>query len=151
MADFFSLREVAERLPVPSPPTLSSCPNTTKKNVYLHPWHLDMSNAAKYGINGKWPSNVAIRTHLPSIIKNTYQSEREALEIKFPPEHHGKTIPLFSVQFVDGHAKSVMVHAIFALLDYCARPLLFHITENIGNKMFHRKDTLFCNRGDPSR
>ncbi|CAK8999282.1 Uncharacterized protein SCF082_LOCUS6127 [Durusdinium trenchii] len=134
MADFFSLREVAERLPVPSPPTLSSCPNTTKKNVYLHPWHLDMSNAAKYGINGKWPSNVAIRTHLPSIIKNTYQSEREALEIKFPPEHHGKTIPLFSVQFVDGHAKSVMVHAIFALLDYCARPLLFHITENIGNK-----------------
>ncbi|CAJ1380672.1 unnamed protein product [Effrenium voratum] len=84
MLAFLAQPQVAAELPAPPGPVLTMVPTTTRKNVYIHPWHLDMSDAAKYGLNGKWPSNVAIRTHLPSVIQAGYQSEKESLEIKFP-------------------------------------------------------------------
>ena len=123
MLDFFSVPAVAQRVASKAPQgpqVLTNVPVTTRKNVYIHPWHLDMSEEAKFGPGGKWPSTVAIRSHFPSIVQRGYESEREAIEIKFGQSLHssGKELPLFSVQFIDGHAKGVMILSIFALLDH---------------------------------
>lgn len=118
MLDFFSLPEVASRLPTPSGPVLTHSPVSTRKNFYVHPYDLDMTNSAKYGVNGKWPSTVAVRTHFPSLVHRNYESEKEALELKFKPESHGQKLELFSAGYIDGHCKGVMVQGVFALLDY---------------------------------
>lgn len=124
MLDFFSLTEVADALATrgPCPGVMNLVPVSTRKNVYVHPHHLSMNESAKYGAVGKFPSNVAIRAHFSSIVQRGYEAEREALEIKFPVElaGSGKQLPLFSVEYIDGHAKAVMVHAVFALLDHLA-------------------------------
>lgn len=123
MLDFFALPEVAESVSTKCPAgvsALNTVPVCSRKNIYLHPWHLDMSEDAKYGASGKWPSNVQIRAHFSSVVQQTYQGEREALDIKFPLDLHGsgKPLPMFSVQFTDGHCKAIMVLAIFALLEH---------------------------------
>lgn len=133
MADFFALPAVAQRVVSKgpqSPQLLTNVPVTTRKNVYVHPWHLDMSESAKYGLGGKYPSSVAIKAHFPSIVTKGLESEKEALEIKFAQDLYmtGKALPLFSVQYIDGHAKAIMVLAVFALLDFlvsCHNSCLF--------------------------
>ena len=121
MLDYFALPAVADCLASKgaAPPVLSCVPMVTRKNTYLHPYHLSMSESAKYGAVGKFPSNVQIRAHFSSVVQRTYESEREALEIKFPAEllGSGKTLPLFAVEYIDGHAKAVMIHAVFAMLE----------------------------------
>ena len=139
MLDFFTLPEVCARLSHYNHTVLKDVPVATRKNIYIHPWHLDMGESAKFGVNGKWPSNVAIRTHFPSVVDRGYESEKEALELKFGPESHGKPLDMFVAGYIDGHAKGVMVHAVFALLDYmvprlhedCAAiPQMFEISEH---------------------
>ncbi len=78
-----------------------------------------MSEDAKYGVSGKWPSNVQIRAHFSSVVQRGFEAEKEALEIKFPMDLHGSgnSLPMFSVQYIDGHCKAIMVLAVFALLD----------------------------------
>lgn len=127
MLDFLAVDKVAAKLPTPSGPILSRVPASTRKNVYLHPWHLSMSQGAKYGTNGKWPSTVAIRAHFPLIVGRGYESEREALEIKFEPGLEGKEIQLFQTGYIDGHAKGVMVQGVFALLDYLEPQLIVDV------------------------
>lgn len=124
MMDLFALPEIADLIGKEttgsSLQVLQRVPVTTRKGMYVHPWMLDMSETAKYGHNGKWPSNVAIRAHFPSIVQRGFETEREPLEIKFP-EHlfgTGQEIPRFSIQYIDGHAKAIMVLAIFALLEH---------------------------------
>lgn len=115
MAEIFCIPEVAKHIPAGLGPVLRSVPTTQRLNCYLHPWHLDLSEGAKYGATGKYPSMVQVRTHLPSIVWKTYQSEREALDIKFdmPP---GDDIEYFTVKFIDGHCKSVICQAVLALV-----------------------------------
>eukprot|EP00435_Cladocopium_sp_Y103_P029528 s1440_g7.t1 len=122
MLDIYALPEVAERVSKnfngSAPQVLQTVPVSTRKGIYVHPWMLDMSDSAKYGQGGKWPSNVAIRTHFPSVVQRGYETEREPLEIKFPEQLFGtgQEVPMFAIQFVDGHAKAVMVLSVFALL-----------------------------------
>ena len=85
------------------------------------------STHGKYGTNGKWPSTVAIRAHFPLIVGRGYESEREALEIKFEPGLEGKEIQLFQTGYIDGHAKGVMVQGVFALLDYLEPQLIVDV------------------------
>lgn len=120
MLDLFALEEIANVTSKASETALKTVPVVTRKGIYLNPWQLDMSEEAKYGVNGKWPSNVAVRTHFASVVQRGYESSREALEIKFPMELHGtgKDVPMFSVQFIDGHTKAIMVLAVFALLEH---------------------------------
>ena len=118
MLDFFALPGVGSRLSSKPGTVLTNVPVTTRKNVYLHPYHLSMDESAKYGQQGRWPSNVAIRTHFSSIVNRGYEAEKEALEVRFPVELYGQPLPMFSTEFIDGHAKSVMVQSVFALLDY---------------------------------
>lgn len=120
MLDLFALDEIAAVTAKASEQVLTAVPVVTRKGIYLNPWQLDMSEEAKFGAQGKWPSNVGIRTHFASIVQRGYESSREALEIKFPMDLHGtgKEAPLFSVQFIDGHTKAIMVLAVFALLEH---------------------------------
>ena len=104
MLDIYSLPEVADHVAKNfngSPPlVLQSVPVTARKGVYIHPWQLSMGEDAKYGQGGKWPSNVAIRCHFPSVVQRGYETERELLEIKFGEDlfGSGKDIPVFSIQ-----------------------------------------------------
>ena len=65
-------------------------------------------------------ANVGIRKHFASVVHRGYESDKEALEIKFPPNLHGSglEIPMFSTGFIDGHTKATMVLAVFALLEH---------------------------------
>ena len=119
--DFFAAAPVAERLMQQERGSvLSHVPVKSRQNVYLHPWHLSMDESAKYGAAGKWPSTVAIRTHFPSVVRRGFESEKEALEVKYPEELHGQEMTFFCSEYIDGHAKAVMIHGVFALLDYMA-------------------------------
>ena len=121
MLDFFASPQVAQRLMQRERANvLSHIPVKSRQNVYLHPWHLSMDETAKYGAAGKWPSTVAIRTHFPSVVRRGFESEKEALEVKYPEELYGKDMDCFCSQYIDGHAKAVMIHGVFALLDYLA-------------------------------
>eukprot|EP00435_Cladocopium_sp_Y103_P014288 s3355_g3.t1 len=123
MLDLFALPEVAEcvrrKFDTTAPQVLTHVPVASRSGIYVHPFHLDMGENAKYGENGKWPSSVAIRTHFPSVVQRGYETEREPLEIKFPEGLFGtgKEVPHFSVQYIDGHGKAIMILAVFALLE----------------------------------
>jgi len=121
MLDFWAEPEIAKRCSSKAPPHASIpayVPVTTRKNLYLHPYHFSVSETAKYGVVGRWPSNVQVRTHFSSIIMRGYEAEKEAIEVKYPKEFLGKEMQIFTTEFIDGHAKSVMVQGVFALLDY---------------------------------
>jgi len=115
MADIFSLEKVAHHVPLSLGPVLKTVPVSKRSNVFLHPWHLDLSEQAKYGMTGKYPSMCQIRAHLPSIVWRGYQQEREALEIKFDLAA-GVDFGYFNVKYIDGHCKGIMVQAILALV-----------------------------------
>ena len=136
MLDYFALPEVAKITAKHSGNTvLTHVPVTTRKGIYVHPWQLDLSEEAKFGVGGKWPSNVGVRSHFGSLVQRGYESDREALEIKFPQSLHGGggEIPMFSIQFIDGHTKSVMVLAIFALLEHMV-PWHLNLITNIADQ-----------------
>ena len=107
---------------------LKTVPVAKAHNVYVAPYMLDLSCEAKhpgsthffasvnlyylettcitcivrYGANGKWPSNSAVRSHFGSILVG-YESHRESLEIKFHKANPDQTLKNFSVGYVDGH------------------------------------------------
>ena len=121
MLDYWAEPEVAKRCSAKAPlgasvPAL--VPVTTRKNLYLHPFHFSMDESAKYGMQGRWPSNVQVRLHFSSIVMRGYESEKEAIEIKYHRSLMGKDLQIFTTEFIDGHTKSVMCQAVFALLSY---------------------------------
>lgn len=121
MLDYWAEPEIAKRCSAKAPPGVSVAslvPVTTRKNLYLHPFHFSMDESAKYGLQGRWPSNVQIRIHFSSVVMRGFESEKEAIEIKYPKSMLGKDIEIFKTEFIDGHTKSVMCQAVFALLDY---------------------------------
>ena len=118
MCDFWSepavAKQVAARAPVGAVvPTL--VPVATRRNMYLHPYHFSMEESAKYG---RWPSNVQVKLHFHSIVMRGYESEKEAIEVKFDQGLLGKDIPIFGTEFIDGHTKSLMCQLVFGLLDH---------------------------------
>lgn len=105
---------MAARAPVGAViPTL--VPVATRRNMYLHPYHFSMEESAKYG---RWPSNVQVKLHFHSIVMRGYESEKEAIEVKFDQGLLGKDIPIFGTEFIDGHTKSLMCQLVFGLLDH---------------------------------
>ena len=144
MCDFWSEPTVAQRVAQKAPcgatvPGL--VPVATRKNLYLHPYHFSMDEGAKYGQQGRWPSNVQVKIHFPSVVFRGYESEKEAIEIKYPRALHGKDIPIFSTEFIDGHTKSVMCQAVFALLDFLdlrSNLAIIWVSENDFKHMFSR-------------
>lgn len=120
MLDFFALPEVTSRVAARGSalPILTTCPVSSRKNVYMHPYMFSMDESAKFGADGKFPSNVQIRAHFGSVVTRGFESERESLEIKFPKSlREGQELPIFTTCFLDGHCKSVMIQAIFGIMD----------------------------------
>ena len=123
MLDLFALPEVAEcvrkKFDTSAPQVLTHVPVASRTGVYVNPFHLDMGEGAKFGQAGKWPSNVAIRAHFPSVVSRGFETERGPLEIKFPETlwGTGKEMPHWCVGYIDGHCKAIMVLSVFALLD----------------------------------
>ena len=111
MANIFSIPEVAKYLPQ-NGPVLKAVPTSDRQNVYLHPWQLSLAESAKAG---RYPSMHQTRLHLPSIVWKGYQASREALEIKFDVAA-GEQIGYFSVKYIDGHNKGLIVQAILAMV-----------------------------------
>lgn len=117
MAEIFSAAEIVKHIPSGLGPVLKTVPMTKRSSVFLHPWHLDLSEKAKYGETGKYPSMCQVKAHLPSVIWRGYQQEREALEIKFNIAP-GTEIGYFQVKYIDGHCKGIMVQAVLGLVVY---------------------------------
>ena len=115
MADIFSVPEIAKHIPAGLGPVLKTVPVTKRSSVFLHPWHLDLSEKAKYGETGKYPAMCQVKTHLPSVVWRGYQQEREALEIKFDMAPSSE-IGYFQVKYIDGHCKGIMCQAILGLV-----------------------------------
>ena len=115
MADIFSVPEIAKHIPAGLGPVLKTVPVTKRSSVFLHPWHLDLSEKAKYGETGKYPAMCQVKAHLPSVVWRGYQQEREALEIKFDMAPSSE-IGYFQVKYIDGHCKGIMCQAILGLV-----------------------------------
>lgn len=109
MAKYLSIPAVADKIPSVDGPLLKAVPPSSRKGFYLNPWMLDFSEHAKCG---KFPSNVALRLHLPSFLSRGYEGDREPLEVRFSEPD----LNLFSVKYVDGHTKGICIQIIFALL-----------------------------------
>lgn len=78
MLDFFALPEVTSRVAARGSalPILTTCPVSSRKNVYMHPYMFSMDESAKFGADGKFPSNVQIRAHFGSVVTRGFESER---------------------------------------------------------------------------
>ena len=115
MGRYCSVPQVAESIPRISGPKRADVPGGSCKGFYLNPWHLSFAENAKYG---RFPPNVQLRAHMGSFLSRGYETEREPLEVRFD---QGENTPIeyFTVKYVDGHTKGLIVQSIFALLDYC--------------------------------
>lgn len=116
MSKYLSTPGVADKIPSINGPVLKAVPPNSRKGFYLQPWHLNFSENAKCG---KFPSNVAMRLHLPSFLNRGFEGDREPLEVRFDQPD----LELFSVMYVDGHTKGVCIQAIFGLLAHCVQAL----------------------------
>lgn len=97
-------------------PVLQSVP-VASKEFYLSPWNFDFSEKAKYGEKGRFPTNLQYRAHFHSFLKHGYEASREPIDVRFL--EHADTIAPFSVQFVDGQNKLLIMLSILALVEKC--------------------------------
>lgn len=116
MADIFAIPEVAAKLPQSCGPVLKTVPASARSNAYLHPWHLSLCENAKAG---RFPTMHQTRLHMPSIVWKHYQAHREALEIKCDAPA-GDQIGHFTVRYIDGHNKGMMVQGLLAMVIHTA-------------------------------
>ena len=111
--------------------TLTVVPATSCKNVYVDPWAFDFSEHSKFGECGRFPSNHQFLAHYGSFLQRGLETHREAFDIKFPakkddPQAMFKVLP-FSVGFVDGQGKALIVQALLALLSVLVTGLVIYI------------------------
>lgn len=120
MSNFFNIPAIHKLLENDPRPVLHSVPSASKE-FYLSPWHFDFSEKAKYGDKGRFPTNLQYKAHFHSFLRSGYESSREAVDVRFPEAL--STIQPFTVQFVDGQNKLLIILSVFALLELCD-PLL---------------------------
>lgn len=117
MGEIFAHPSVAKHIEMQT--VIRCAPATTKKGFFLAPWHFDFSEHAKFGEVGRYPSNYQFKSHLPSFLDNGLETHRESIEVKFPgrPCDDADTCKIlpFSVGFVDGQNKVLIVQTILAL------------------------------------
>eukprot|EP00435_Cladocopium_sp_Y103_P022429 s1200_g5.t1 len=95
-------------------PILQSVP-VASKEFYLSPWNFDFSERSKYGEKGRWPTNLQYKAHFQSFLKSGYEASREPIDVRF--REHSDIIEPFSVQFVDGQNKLLIIQSILALME----------------------------------
>ena len=118
MVEFLAEENVAALVPKAGTngTALRSVPNNSRKGIFVSPWQLSLEEDAKWG---KWPSNYQIKSHFGSILDRGLESDREPIDIRFHTgaEPH-KDVALFSIGYVDGHARGLMSQLVFGLLMY---------------------------------
>lgn len=104
-------------------PILQSVP-VASKEFHLSPWSFDFSEKAKYGEKGRWPTNLQFKLHFHSFLFNGYEASREPIDVRFAAQ--GDTIEPFSVQFVNGQNKMLIIQSIMALIEQCDSWITWH-------------------------
>ena len=97
---------------------MHTVPTNTVKGMYVRLDRLSFAESAKYGEVGRWPSTHLFRQHFPSFLDNGYEGHREPLDVKFDlgGEHaHGEILP-FSIGYIDGQNKAIIMLSVMALL-----------------------------------
>ena len=87
------------------------------KEFHLSPWNFDFSERSKYGEKGRFPTNLQFKAHFQSFLRSGYEAHREPVDVRFPAG--ADVIEPFSVQFVDGQNKMLIIQTILALLEVC--------------------------------
>ena len=101
---------------------IRTIPGCSKKNFYLAPWHFDFSEQSKFGAVGRFPSNHQYKAHVQSFLNNGLEAHRECIEVKFANaaatdgSGEGIRVSPFSVGFVDGQNKVLIIQSILALI-----------------------------------
>ena len=120
MGNIFDLPCIAKHIEMQD--VTRSIPHGSKKGFYLAPWHFDFSESAKYGQLGRFPSNCQYKLHLPSFLEHGLESHRESIEVKFHMpvlssnvDANDFKIGPFSVGFVDGQNKALIIQSVLAL------------------------------------
>lgn len=100
--------------------TMVNIPMATVRGFYVDLASLSFAETAKYGETGRWPSTHQFKLHLPSFLDRGFESHREALEVKFEvpvePDQTMYTIQPFSIGYVDGQNKAIIMLSTLALL-----------------------------------
>ena len=100
--------------------TMVTIPMATVRGFYVDLASLSFAETAKYGETGRWPSTHQFKLHLPSFLDRGFESHREALEVKFEvpvePDQTMYTIQPFSIGYVDGQNKAIIMLSTLALL-----------------------------------
>ncbi|CAK9003396.1 Uncharacterized protein SCF082_LOCUS7739, partial [Durusdinium trenchii] len=100
---------------------LRSIPATNKQfNLAL--WHFNYSEQSKFGERGRFPTNLQYKAHFGSFLQNGYEPTREAVDVRFkenPLRGVGDddSIHPFSVLFIDGQNKLLIMQSTLALLE----------------------------------
>lgn len=106
---------------------LRSIPATNKQfNLAL--WHFNYSEQSKFGERGRFPTNLQYKAHFGSFLQNGYEPTREAVDVRFkenPLRGVGDddSIHPFSVLFIDGQNKLLIMQSTLALLE-CIEPCI---------------------------
>ena len=125
MERLFAMGCVGNHLPLTAA-VVDSVPMKSLKNFLMEPWQLSFSENAKYGATGRFPANHQFLAHLPSFLDRGFESHREAIDVKFTVEVSDKTvykIHPYSVGYVDGQNKALILHSILASISVLARSL----------------------------
>ncbi len=120
MSNIFNVSAIHKLVEDAAQPVLHSVPSASKE-FYLSPWHFDFSEKAKYGDKGRFPTNLQYKAHFHSFLRHGYEASREAVDVRFAETSFA--IQPFTVQFVDGQNKLLIILSIFALIELCD-PLL---------------------------
>lgn len=116
MSSTFNMKCVSKLVENHVQPILQSVP-VASKEFYLSPWNFDFSERSKYGENGRWPTNLQYKSHFHSFLKSGYEASREPIDVRF--REQADAIEPFSVQFVDGQKKMLIIQSILALMEVC--------------------------------
>lgn len=118
MESIFSHPCVAKHIERQSP-KITTVPATSQKSFWLDPWAFDFSESAKFGATGRFPTNVQVKSHFGSFLQKGLESHREAMDVKFMKAQESSGVFLidpFSVGFVDGQCKALIIQSILAMV-----------------------------------
>ena len=118
MQDIFEMDSVHKH--VQSQQTVLNIPMASTKGFYVNLGALSFAETAKYGETGRWPSTHQFRLHFPSFLDRGFESHREVLEVKFEtpvdPDQNMYAIQAFTIGYVDGQNKAIIMLSILVLL-----------------------------------
>ena len=123
--------------------TVQSIPSQSLKNFFLDPWAFDFSESSKYGAVGRFPSN---HQYCLQFLDNGLESHREAIDVKFNASEQDRGIfkvHPWSVGFVDGQTKALLVQSILGLLIHNVSCCKF-IQQHFWNGLHIFPNSWFC-------